>query len=498
MNLIQKSIETGLIKGISIFGKEVYIGQVNYGRRKKYAQELLQRARAGQEAIEDLDQATVDRAIQAVGWAVANETTFTRLSHMGVEESGLGSWDNRPNQRFKIIGILRDALRQKSMGIVEEIPEKGLVKYAKPVGVIAALIPTTNPALTPPGVGIYALKAKNAIIFSPHPRARKTTIETVRIMRAALKKIGLPEDVYVTAERPSIPLAQELMAICDLTVATGGPAMAKSAHMSGKPAYAAGQGNSTMVIDETADVEEAARNTMLSKTSDNGSGCSADGNLLVEATIYDRFRQQLIKEGGYLATDAEKAALLAVLWDDRGHRTMDTIACVPQKIAEKAGFTIPADRKFIIVPEDKIGKEHLFSTEKLGTFLSIFKYSGFETAVEMVRQIYNVQGKGHSCGIYSFNDDHIHQLALTAPVSRMMVRQPQSKANAGAFTNGMPMTSSMGCGVWAGNITNENISLKHYLQYTWVSLSDSGRPTVGRPVVRRILQFGNIRLKPGT
>jgi len=245
--------------------------------------------------------------------------------------------------------------------------------------------------------------------------------------------------------------------------------MAKSAHMSGKPAYAAGQGNSTMVIDETAYVEEAARNTMLSKISDNGSGCSADGNLLVEATIYDRFRQQLIKECGYLATDTEKVAMLAVLWDDRGHRTMDTIACAPQIIAEKAGFTIPADRKFIIVPEDKIGKEHLFSTEKLGTFLSIFKYSGFEKALEMVKQIYNVQGKGHSCGIYSFNDDLIHQLALTAPVSRMMVRQPQSKANAGAFTNGMPMTSSMGCGICAGNITNENISLKHYLQYTWVS-----------------------------
>ena len=435
---------------------------------KQYAQELLARARQAQKQIDALDQAAVDRAIQAVAWATSNETTFTRLARMGVDESGLGDWEGRPNKRFKIKGILRDALRQKSVGVVEEIPEKGLVKYAKPVGVIAALVPTTNPALTPPGMGIYSLKAKNAVVFSPHPRAKNTTIETVAIMRKALKKIRLPEDVYVCAERPSIPLAQELMAICDLTIATGGPAMAKSAHSSGKPAYAAGQGNSTMVIDETADIKEAAHNTMLSKMSDFGSGCSADGNLVVEATIYDAFLQQLQLEGGYLVSAEEKATLAPVLWKD-GHRTIDTIACPARVISEKAGFAIPEDKTFLIVREERIGKDYPFSTEKLTTLLSIFKYSGFENALKMVEQIYATQGKGHSCGIYSFNDEHIHRLALIAPVSRMMVRQPQSKANAGSYTNGMPMTSSLGCGVWAGNISNENISLKHYLNYTWVS-----------------------------
>lgn len=436
---------------------------------KQVARDLLARARAAQEVVATWDQAAVDRAIQAVAWATANEKTFTRLAHMGVEESGLGSWENRPNKRFKIMGILRDALRQKSVGVIEELPEKGLVKYAKPVGVIAALVPTTNPALTPPGIGIYALKARNAVVFSPHPRSKRTTLETVRIMRAAAKKVGLPEDVYVCVEKPSIPLSQELMAICDLTIATGGPAMVKAAYSSGRPAYGVGAGNSTMVIDETADIAEAARNTMLSKTSDNGSGCSADGNLLVEETIYDRFLAQLQKEGGYLASEEEKASLQKVLWDEEGHRTMDTIACPPQKVAEKAGFSIPADRKFIIVKEDMIGKAHPFSSEKLGTFLAIFRYRGFDTALDMVRRIYEVGGRGHSCGIYSFDDERIHRLALTAPVSRMMVRQPQSKANAGAFNNGMPMTSSMGCGVWGGNITNENISLKHYLNVTWVS-----------------------------
>ena len=420
--------------------------------------------------IADYDQARVDRLIRAVAWATANEKTATRLANMGVDESGLGDRHGRPNKRFKIMGILRDALRQKSMGVIEELPEKGIVKYAKPAGVIASLVPVTNAALTEPGNGIYALKCKDAIIFSPHPASRKTTLETVRIMRETLKREGAPEDVFQCIDKPSIPLAQELMSICDLTIATGGPAMVRAAYSSGKPAYGVGAGNATMVIDETANIAEAARNTRLSKTSDFGSGCSADGNLIVEETIYDRFLEQLQVEGGYLVTHEEKQRLQNVLWDSDGHRTPDTVARPAAKIAEIAGFSIPEGKTFLIVPENRIGKEYLFSSEKLCVVLGIFKYGGgFENALEMVRQIYEVGGKGHSCGIYSFDDEHIHRLALVAPVSRIMVRQPQSKANAGAFNNGMPMTSSMGCGIWGGNITNENVSLKHYMQVTWVA-----------------------------
>ena len=436
---------------------------------KQCAQELLGKARRAMSAIEEYDQVRIDRLCQAVGWATANEKTFTRLAYMSVDESGLGDRQGRPNKRFKIMGILRDALRQKSMGVIEEIPEKGIVKYAKPAGVIASLVPVTNAALTEAGNGIYALKCKDAIIFSPHPASWKTTNEMVRIMRAALKKQGAPEDIFQCIEKPSIPLAQELMAICDLTIATGGPAMVRAAYSSGKPAYGVGAGNATMVIDETANIEEAARNTRLSKTSDHGSGCSADGNLLVEVSIYDRFLEQLQKEGGYLVSEEEKQKLQSAMWDAEGHRTAPTIARPAAKMAEIAGFAIPDDKRFLIVKEEHIGKEHLFSSEKLSPVLAIFKYSGFENALAMMKQIYEVGGKGHSCGIYSFDDEHIHRLAMIAPVSRIMVRQPQSKANAGAFNNGMPMTSSMGCGFWGGNITNENISLKHYMNVTWVS-----------------------------
>jgi sulfoacetaldehyde dehydrogenase len=436
---------------------------------RRLVAEMVERARSAMAEIAHYDQQTVDRLAQAVGWALGNETTFTRLAQMGVDESGAGDRVGRPNKRFKIHGILRDALRQSSVGVVEEIPELGIVKYAKPAGVIASLVPMTNPVLTPPGTAINAIKAKDAVIFSPHPRTKETSNEVVRIMRDVLVREGAPADLLQCVDTPSIPIAQELMATCDMTLATGGPAMVKAAYSSGKPAFGVGAGNSTIVIDETADIEEAARNTRVSKTSDFGSGCSADGNVIVDASLYDEILAQLQIEGGYLANREEKQLLEAAMWNADGSRTIDTIAQPAAKLAATAGFSIPDDRIFIIVEQEEIGESHRFSGEKLTTLLAVYKYDTFDQALDMVRRIYEVGGRGHSCGIYSFDDEHVDALARVAPVSRMMVRQPQSKANAGSFTNGMPMTSSLGCGIWGGNITNENIGLKHYLNMTWVS-----------------------------
>jgi len=286
--------------------------------------ELVGRARDAMRAIEHYDQATVDRICRAIAWAGGNEATATRLANMSVDESGMGR--REPTRRAKVQGILRDALRQNSMGVIEEDAARGIVKYAKPAGVIAALIPVTSPYVTPVGIAIYAIKCKDAVIFSPHPASRGTTIETVRIMRAALENLGVPADVLQVVERPSIPLANELMGHCDLTIATGGPAMVKAAYGSGKPAYGVGAGNATMVIDETANVEEAARNTRISKTNDNGSGCSADGNLLVDSRVYDALLAQLQKEGGYLVTGDDKQKLQVAYWDAEGRRTPDTIS----------------------------------------------------------------------------------------------------------------------------------------------------------------------------
>ena len=432
--------------------------------------EMVERAKKAAAVIAAYDQARVDRLCRAVAAATYDLKAWAPLCDEAVAETGLGDPVSKRNKRNKIKLILRDCLRNPSVGVIEEIPEKGLVKYAKPVGVIASLVPTTNPCLTPAGQGVYAVKARDVMIFSPHPRAKKVTFKCVEMMRAALVREGAPADIFQCIPDPSIAVSQELMKRCDLVIATGGRPMVKSAYSSGTPAFGSGAGNATVIIDETANCKEAAMNTRISKTSDFGSGCSCDGNLVIHESVFDEMMACLQAEGGYLATPEEAEKLKLVMWDAEGHRLPQTVAIAPQKLAEAAGFSIPADRKFIMVMGDGIGKEYFFSSEKLTTLLSLFKYEGeFENALDMMRAIFEVGGKGHSCGIYSFSDDHIDRLGKAAPVSRIMVRQPNNKGNAGSATNGMPPTSSMGCGTWGGNIVSENIALKHYMNTTWVA-----------------------------
>ena len=440
-------------------------------------EEMVAKAKKAAAIIETYDQERVDRLCQAVAASLYDLKVWAELCDEAVDETGLGDKVTKRNKRNKLKLILRDCLRSKSVGAIEEIPEKGLVKYAKPVGVIASLVPTTNPCLTPAGQILYAIKARDVIICSPHPRAKKVTMKCINIIRDTLVREGAPADIIQGIEQPSISQTQELMKRCDLVIATGGRPMVKSAYSSGTPAYGSGAGNATVIIDNTADTPErqaeAARNTRISKTSDFGSGCSCDGNLVIHESIYDAMVQALVAEGAYLATPEEAELLKKTMWDEDGHRTANTVAIAPQKLAELAGFTIPEDRKFIAVCGGgigQIGKEYLFSSEKLTTLLALFKYEGeFENALDMMRAIFEVGGKGHSCGIYSWDDDHINRLGLAAPVSRIMVRQPNNKGNAGSATNGMPPTSSMGCGTWGGNIVSENVSLKHYMNTTWVA-----------------------------
>lgn len=439
--------------------------------------ELVGKARKAADIIATYDQATVDRLCQAVAAAMYDIKVWAPLCDEAVDETGLGDKVTKRNKRNKLKLILRDCLRAKSVGAIEEIPEKGITKYAKPVGVICTLVPTTNPCLTPAGQIIYAIKARDVLICSPHPRAKNVTNKCINLIRDVLVREGAPADIIQGIEKPSIALSQELMKRCDLVIATGGRPMVKSAYSSGTPAYGSGAGNATVIIDDTANTpercKEAASNTRISKTSDFGSGCSCDGNLIICADVYENIKNALIEEGGYLANEEEAEAIKKVMWDETGHRLPDTVAISPQKLAAAAGLTIPEDRKFIMVTGggmEGIGKDHFFSSEKLTTLLTLFKYEGeFQNALDMMQAIFNVGGKGHSCGIYSWDDDHINRLGECAPVSRCMVRQPNNKGNAGSATNGMPPTSSMGCGTWGGNIVSENIALKHYMNTTWVA-----------------------------
>ncbi len=454
-------------------------------------EEMVVKAKKAAEVIATYDQERVDHLCRAIAAALYPLKVWGKICDEAVDETRLGDKVTKRNKRNKLKLILRDCLRQKSVGIIESDPVKGLVKYAKPVGVIATLVPTTNPCVTPAGQAIYAVKARDVLICSPHPRAKKVTTKTVNIIRDVLVREGAPADIIQVIEEPSITLTQELMKRVDMVIATGGRPMVKAAYSAGVPAYGSGAGNSTVIVDNTANTKErayeAAMNTRISKCADFGSGCSCDGNLIVHESVYDNFVEGLVKEGAYIPTYEEAEKIKKVMWDENGHRLPDTVAISAQALAKAAGFEIPADRKFIAVPNNGqkegftinnaedikkcIGKEHFFSTEKLTTLLTLFKYGGeFQTALDIMLEIFDKSGgKGHSCGLYSFDDDHINRLGMCAPVSRCMIRQPNNRGNAGSATNGMPPTNSMGCGTWGGNIVSENITLKHYMNTTWVA-----------------------------
>lgn len=436
---------------------------------KEYVASLIERARKAQAVAESFTQEQVDKLTRAIAWAAVKEENAREVAKLAVEESNLGTYEAKYGKLMKKVrGALRDIKDVKSVGIVERDEKKGIVKIAKPVGVIGALVPCTNPEATSVIKALFAIKARNAIVLAPHPRTKKTNTKIVELMRAALKKHGAPEDLIIGIENPTLEISNELMKQCDLVVATGGSGMVKAAYSSGTPAYGVGTGNAVVVVDETADIKDAAHKIMLSKTFDYATSCSSENSLVIQEGVYDNLISALEEEGGYLVSAEEKEKLQKAMWPD-GHLNRDIVAQPAQKIAGLAGISLSEDRKFIMVEETKVGKEYPFSGEKLSVVVTLYKYKTFQDAIDKVNEITDYQGKGHSCGIHSTNEEHIIELSLKTKTSRVMVRQPQCYANSGDWVNGMPFTLTLGCGTWGGNIASENINLKHFMNTTWVA-----------------------------
>ncbi|WP_432407850.1 aldehyde dehydrogenase family protein [Wukongibacter sp. M2B1] len=436
---------------------------------KAYVESLIERARKAQETIEDYTQEQVDRLVATVVWNIVKDGPAQEISKLAVEESRMGNFEGKYNKLMaKAKGAMRDMKGKKSVGVIEVDEEKQIMKIAKPVGVIGGLVPCTNPEATPTVKVAHALKGRNAIILSPHPRTKRTNTFIVNIIRDTLKKLGVPEDLVIGIEEPTMDISNEVMRQCDMVLATGGAGLVKAAYTSGTPAYGVGAGNAVIVVDETADLKDAAHKIMLSKTFDFATSCSAENSLIIQESIYDELIEELESEGGYLANAKEKDKLQKAIWVD-GHLNPKIIAQPAAAIAEIAGIDIPEDRTFMMVEETGVGADHPFSGEKLSVVVALYKYEKFEDAVNKVNEITRYQGMGHSCGIHSFNEDHIMELALKTKVSRMNINQGQALANTGNWFNGMPFTTSLGCGSWGGNTVSENITWKHLINTTWVS-----------------------------
>ena len=438
-------------------------------QQKTLIEQLVIDARNAQEVINHYTQEQVDELILAVAWEVIQPENNQELSEMAVSHTGLGNVeDKKRKNRRKTIGLLRDLKDVKTVGIIDESVKTGIIEIARPVGVIGAIVPSTNPIATPLNKVINALKCRNAIILAPSPKGAKVCSRVVELIQIALVRIGAPKNIVQSLPEPiSKEDTNELSNLVDLIVATGSQNNIQRALQSGTPTLGVGVGNVPSIIDESANLNDASHKIMTSKTFDNATSCSSENSIIVHEKVYDSMISRLIEEGGSLLNGDEKLKLQGTMWNDKGVINRDVIAKRAAEIAKLSGLSGKhLDSKFLMVEEQYIGSSYPFSMEKLSPVLTVYKAKDFDHAINIAKDILNNQGKGHSCSIHSQNEDNIFKLGQELPVCRIIVNQAHCFATGGNFDNGLPFSLSMGCGTWGNNVTDENLNYKHYLNTT--------------------------------
>jgi sulfoacetaldehyde dehydrogenase len=430
---------------------------------------LVRRARAAQRTYERFSQERLDETVTAVGWAIMEPSRNRALSELAVADSGLGVVaDKIVKNHRKTLGLLRDVLGAKSTGVIAEYPDTGITEIARPVGVVAAIVPSTNPAATPANMIINVLKCGNAIILAPSPKGHATAVKLLEYVHAELDRVGAPRDLVQVLPAPvSKAMSLELMRQADLVVVTGSQSNVRAGYSSGTPALGVGAGNVAVIVDDSADVRDAAAKIMSSKIFDNATSCSSENSLVIHDKVYDAMLNALAAEGGALLTPGEKAQLERVMFRD-GHLSSAVTAQSVEKICAVAGLTRPdlVRARCLLVEETGTGPDYPFSGEKLSPVMTLYRARDFNTAFATVRGIYDYMGNGHSCGIYTENADHIMRLGREMTVCRVIVKQAHCFANGGSFDNGLPFSLSMGCGTWGRNSFSENLNYRHFLNIT--------------------------------
>ena len=433
---------------------------------------LVTRARAALERFERFGQDGIDAAVAAAGWAILEPGRNRRLAELAVQATGLGNVEDkfRKNQR-KTLGLLRDLKGVRSVGVIAEDAARGLTEIARPVGVVAAVTPATNPAATPANNIINAVKGGNAIVLAPSPRGASTCALLVDFVHAELAKVGAPADlVQLLPEETGRDGLAELMRRADLVVATGSHSNVRAAYASGTPALGVGVGNVAAIVLPTADMAATARRIAISKTFDNATSCSSENSLVVVGDAWAPLLAALTAEQGVLATTAEKLRLQATLFAGGGLNPKLVARSAPE-IATQAGLERRpyAAARLILVEEDGVGAAHPFSGEKLSPVLTLYRVPDFDAALALVRRLYAHQGAGHSVGVHGATEAQALRLGLELPVCRVIVDQVHCFAVGGSFDNGLPFSLSMGCGTWGGNSFSDNLNYRHFLNITRIA-----------------------------
>ncbi len=430
--------------------------------------ELVARSRKAQATFANASQELTDNAVRALAWSIYEPGRARTLAELAVSDTGLGNIpDKIIKKQRKTFGTLRDLLRVRSVGIIEEDAAHGVVKYAKPMGVVVAVTPSTNPGATPVNKAMMAIKGRNAVIIAPSPLGYNTTKLTVDYMRAELVRIGLPADLVQILPPPITKEAtDEVMKHVELVVVTGSQDNVRRAYSSGTPAIGVGAGNVPVIIERTADLTDAAAKISASKIFDNSTSCSSENSVVIEDTVYDAAIKALEQAGGYMCSAVEKAQIQQALWVN-GKLNRNLIAKDAEILAAAFGLKDAAKRaKFFMVEESGVGKSAPFSGEKLSLVLTIYRAKNFAAAKEQVRSILNYQGKGHSCGLHTANVELGRELAAELDVVRVLVNFAHTFGNGGGFDSGLNFTLSMGCGSWQKNSISENLNYKHFLNIT--------------------------------
>jgi sulfoacetaldehyde dehydrogenase len=433
---------------------------------------LFSQARAAQAGYaENCSQARYDSAAQAAAWAIMEPGRNKLLAELAVKSTGLGNVTDKiiKNHR-KTLGLMRDIATAQTFGILLDDQTTGIIEIARPLGVIGAVVPSTNPAATPANNVINALKCGNAIILSPSPKGVACCMLLLDFIHAEFDKIGEDKRLVQMLPAPGTKAdTQRLLELADLAVVTGSQDNVRRAYSSGTPAVGVGAGNVTVIIDETADLAAAAKKIEASKTFDNATSCSSENALVVVDAIYDAFVAAMAAEGGAVVSAPNADAIIAKLWPD-GYLNRDVIAKDINVLIEKLGLTgkVPAGTRFIAVETKGIGPDYPLSGEKLSTVAALYRAQDYADAVAITKQILAYQGAGHSIGLHTTDTTRPIELGRHMPTCRVIVNQAHAFATGGSFDNGLPFSLSMGCGSWGGNSIDENLHWRHFMQRTKV------------------------------
>jgi succinate-semialdehyde dehydrogenase len=438
-------------------------------------EELMAKARAAQAIFEGFSQEQVDAIVRDMAKYVYDNAET--LARMAVEETGIGNFEDKVLKKKGKARVIWNNLKgKKSRGVIGEEPENNLVLVAKPMGVVAAVCPVTNPIATPMCNGMFALKAGNAVIFAPHPKAQKCTEHLTNEFMKIVKAHGGPDNLIQTIKKGSVEKTQDLMRAADVVVATGGGAMVKSAYSSGKPSYGVGAGNVPVIIDRGVDLKDAVDKIVTGAAFDNGIICSHEQFVLTPEEQYTETVDTFKATGKvWFTEDPAQIQKLRDLVFPGGHLNKDVVGRSAREVGAMAGIEVPASARIILLPAKGAGKADVLAKEKLCPVVAILPYKTFEEAVADAKANLLVEGAGHSAALHSNDEQHIRDAGVELPISRLVVNQPSALTAGGSLTNGFAPTTTLGCGSWGGNSISENLDYKHLMNVSRIGKVITGK-----------------------